>query len=104
MGNKKCVTIKEWIECCENVVGKKAKIIEYDYNNYNRSERDFFPFFNYDNVLDVSKINEVYNMETDFKIGLKNAFEWYCNNVGNIFFKENITQNEEDILRELDNF
>lgn len=104
VGNKKGVTIKEWIECCENVVGKKAKIIEYDYNNYNRSERDFFPFFNYDNVLDVSKINEVYNMETDFKIGLRNAFEWYCNNVGNIFFKENITQNEEDILRELNNF
>lgn len=101
VGNKKPITIKEWIECCSKVVGKQAKIVEYDYNKYNRSERDFFPFFNYDNVLDVSKINEIYNMETDFKIGLKNAFKWYYDNVDSIYFKENIIQNEEDILREL---
>lgn len=74
VGNKKPITIKEWIECCAKVVGKEAKIIEYNYNNYNKTERDFFLFFNYDNVLDVSKINELYNSETDLKIGLKNAF------------------------------
>lgn len=101
VGNKKAITIKEWIECCAKVVGKEAKIIEYDYNNYNRKERDFFPFFNYDNVLDVSKSNKLYNTETDFKIGLKNAFEWYCNNSDNIFFKESVTENEQNILKEL---
>ena len=101
VGNKKPVTIKEWIECCANVVSKNAKIIEYDYNNYQRKERDFFPFHNYDNVLDVSKINKIYNKETDFQIGLKNAFEWYCNNADGIFFKENVTQNEQIILKEL---
>lgn len=101
VGNKKPITIKEWIECCAKVVGKEAKIIEYDYRNNNRKERDFFPFFNYDNVLDVSKINELYNSETNFKIGLNNAFEWYCNNVDSIFFKENVTENEQDIIREL---
>ena len=101
VGNKKSITIKEWIECCARVIGKKAKIIEYDYNKYNRNERDFFPFFNYDNVLDVSKINKLYNRETDFEIGLKNAYEWYCNNVDTIFLNENITQNEQNILREL---
>ena len=101
VGNKKPITIKEWIECCAKIAGKKAKIIEYDYNNYNRKERDFFPFFNYDNVLDISKINKLYNNETDFEIGLKNTFEWYCNNVDSIFFKENVTQNEQNILKEL---
>ncbi len=101
VGNKKPITIKEWIECCAKVVGKQARIIEYDYNNYYRSERDFFPLFNYDNVLDVSKINEIYDKETDFEIGLKNAFEWYCNNMDSIFFKENVTLNEENILKEL---
>ncbi|PRR82524.1 NAD-dependent epimerase/dehydratase family protein [Clostridium vincentii] len=101
VGNKKAITIKEWIECCAKVVGKKAKVIEYDYNNYNRKERDFFPFFNYNNVLDISKISKLYNIETDFSIGLKNAFEWYCNNVDSIFFKENVTQNEQNILGEL---
>ncbi|WP_244990616.1 NAD-dependent epimerase/dehydratase family protein [Clostridium algidicarnis] len=101
LGNKKPITIKEWIECCANVVGKKAKIIQYDYDNYNRKEREFFPFFNYNNVLDVSKINELYHRETDFLIGLKNAFHWYCNNKHKILFKDSVKQNEETILREL---
>jgi len=104
VGNKKPITIKEWIECCSKVVGKNAKIIEYDYNNYNRNERDFFPFFNYDNVLDISKINEFYDKETDYETGLKNAFEWYCKNARNIIFKENVTENEEKILSELNYF
>lgn len=101
VGNKKAIRIKEWIKCCQEVVGKEAKIIEYDYNNYNRKEREFFPFFNYDNVLDVSKINKFYNIETNFKIGLKNSFEWYCNNSDSILFKEDVTENEKNILSEL---
>ncbi|MDR7857862.1 NAD-dependent epimerase/dehydratase family protein [Tissierella sp.] len=101
VGNKQPITIREWVESCSRAVGKQAKIIEYDYIHYNRSERDFFPFFNYDNVLDVSKINEIYNKETNFETGLKNAFKWYCNNEDSILFKENITLNEENILQEL---
>ncbi|WP_090040817.1 hypothetical protein [Clostridium frigidicarnis] len=57
--------------------------------------------YNYDNVLYVSKINKLYNIETDFEIGLKKAFEWYGSNADSIVFKENIIQNEEQILREL---
>lgn len=101
VGNKKPITIRDWVEYCSKVVGKQAKIVEYDYTYYNRNGRDFFPFFNYDNVLDVSKTNEIYNRETDFEIGLKSTLKWYCNNADSIFFKENISLNEENILREL---
>lgn len=101
VGNKKSLTIKEWIKSCSKVVGKQAKIVEYDYHHYNRNERDFFPFFSYDNVLDVSKINEIYGNETDFETGLRNCFEWYSNNVNNISFKENISLNEKEILEEI---
>ena len=101
VGNNKPVTSREWIESCGLVVGKKPNIIEYDYKKYNRSERDFFPFFNYDNVLDVSKINEIYSEETYFIDGLKNAYEWYCKNKDKIKFKETVDKNEKDILCEL---
>ncbi len=101
VGNKKSLTIREWVESCSKVVGMQAKIVEYDYFYYNRNERDFFPFFSYDNVLDVSKINEIYSNETDFEIGLRNSFEWYSNNVDNIYFKENIGLNEKEILAEI---
>lgn len=101
VGNKKPITIREWVKSCSEVVGKKAKIVEYDYIHNNRIERDFFPFFNYDNVLDVSKINKIYSKETDFETGLKNSFVWYSNNVDSIIFKENISLNEKEILEEL---
>lgn len=100
VGNMKPITIKEWVKCCSKVVGKQVEILEYDYLKYNRMERDFFPFFNYNNVLDVSKINEIYSKETDFETGLRNCFEWYSDNVDNISFKENISLNEKDILKE----
>lgn len=101
VGNKKAVTMREWIEYCEKAVGKEAEIIEYDYKNSGRDIRSFFPFFGYDNVLDVSKINKIYSMETDFEIGLKKSYEWYYKNKENICFKESVAQNEADILMEL---
>ncbi|MBU5311149.1 NAD-dependent epimerase/dehydratase family protein [Tissierella carlieri] len=102
VGNKKPVTIKEWIECCAEVVGKEAKIIEYDYKTKGRKERDFFPFFDYSNVLDTSKINCIYSEETDFMMGLKNSYDWYLENRDSIPFKENIIHNEDKIFKELE--
>lgn len=101
VGNKKPVTIKEWIECCENVVCKKAKIVEYDYVKGNRKDRDFFPFHDYSNVLDVTKVNNIYNIETNFEEGLKASYKWYCDNKETIEFKANVTENEQNIIREL---
>lgn len=103
VGNKKPVTTREWVESCALAAGKKANIIEYDYKKHNRSERDFFPFFDYDNVLDVSKINEIYSSETNFINGLKHAYEWYCKNIDKIKFKDNVKKNEQDILCEIEN-
>lgn len=101
VGNKKPVTIREWVESCAMAAGRKVKVIEYDYKQHNRSERDFFPFYDYDNILDVSKINEIYDSETYFMDGLKYAYEWYSRNKEKIKFSEDIRKNEDDILREL---
>ncbi|WP_353097335.1 NAD-dependent epimerase/dehydratase family protein [Tissierella praeacuta] len=102
VGNKKPVTIKEWIEYCAQVVGKEAKIIEYDYKSKGRKERDFFPFFDYSNVLDVSKIKSIYSEETNFITGLKHSYNWYLENKNNIYFKEDIMHNEDEIFKELE--
>lgn len=101
VGNTNYVTARQWVEECASVVGNPAEIIEYDYKANGRSVRDFFPFNDYDNVLDVSKIKNVSNHETNFKTGLKSAFEWFLNNKENIQFKDNVTKNEEEILNEL---
>lgn len=101
VGNKKAISILEWIQLCEKVVGKKATIVEYDYKRGGKNERDFFPFFDYDNVLNVDEINKVYNKETNFLKGLEFSYDWYIENKDYIKFKPNISHNEEKILKEL---
>lgn len=102
VGNTDTISFKEWVEHCANIVGKKAKIVPFDYQSHNRKDREFFPFFDYDNVLNTKKIKKYYNKETTFQNGLKNAYEWYCDNKGSIRFKEKVTENEKEILQLLD--
>lgn len=101
VGNRSYVTARQWAEYCASVVGSTVEIIEYDYKSNGRNVRDFFPFNDYDNVLDVSKIKKISDHETDFKVGLKSAFEWFLKNKKNIKFKDNVSKNEEQILQEL---
>ncbi|HAN20102.1 MAG: hypothetical protein A2Y15_05410 [Clostridiales bacterium GWF2_36_10] len=98
VGNKKSMTARDWVNACAKVVDKKVKIIECDYKSLNRNVRDFFPFFDYDNVLDVRKINSIFNEETPIETGLSNAYKWFLDNKSQIAFKENIEKNICEIL------
>lgn len=100
VGNRKAVTSREWVDACAAVVDKRAKIIEADYVRLDKNVRDFYPFFDYDNVLEVSKINEFVCRETDFEEGLKKAFEWFLENKESIVFKENVDKNLYEIIAE----
>lgn len=99
VGNKQPVTVREWIQSCSEAVGKKAEIISFDYKSNGYSVRDFFPFFDYDNVLDVYEINKIYSQETPFTDGLKLAFKQFLKDRENIVFKPYVTKNEENILK-----
>lgn len=102
VGNKDFITAEKWIECCAQAAQFNCtKIIMYDYKADGRNVRDFFPFPDYDNVLDVTKINLIYNTETEFVKGLHKSFEWFLNNRNNIVFKEHISQNEKAILKSM---
>lgn len=101
IGNRKAVTSKEWIEACAMAAGKKADILEIDYAELDKNVRDFYPFFDYDNVLDVSRINQIICQETDFKEGLKRSFAWFLENKENIVFKANVDKTLYEIIAEL---
>jgi len=66
-----------------------------------RNVRDFYPFFDYDNVLDVSKINKIICKETNFEEGLTKCFAWFLKNRESISFKENVDKNLYEIIAEL---
>lgn len=101
VGNSAGVSSREWVEACGQAAGIAPQIIEYDYEADGRHIRDFFPFFDYDNVLDVSAVKAIYPYETPFVEGLRNAFEWFRQNRDSIQFKPHVAQNEIEILNKL---
>ena len=101
VGNRNAVTSKEWVEACGKAAGKTPEMIEADYKELGRNVRDFYPFFDYDNVLEVSKINRIINKETDFAEGLKKSFAWFLGNKENIVFKANVDKNLYEMIAEL---
>ena len=81
--------------------GKTARIIPYDYRQSGRAVRDFFPFHDYDNVLDVRAVKTVYPYQTPFSEGLSAAYGWFCKNRDSIAWKEGVMRNEAEILAEI---
>lgn len=77
VGNKDTISIKEWVELCYEVAGKKANFV----NVYEKIEqRNYFSFYNYEYYLDVSKQYELMPEIKPLKEGLQEAFEWYKDN------------------------
>ena len=100
VGNKNELTATEWITECSKAANKKAKILYYDHISHRRHIRDFFPFYDYDNYLDVNLVNKHYNVETSMYDGLRHAYDWYKSQKNTIHFKENVSLNEIEILKE----
>lgn len=78
VGNKEAISIKEWVKLCYDVVGKNVEFV----NIYEDIEqRNYFSFYNYQYYLDVSRQYELMPEVKPLKEGLKEAFEWYRNNI-----------------------
>lgn len=101
VGNREPISSSDWIHACEKVAGKQTNVIYYDYKEDQRHVRDFFPFHDYNNILDVTKIHSIVDAETPFRKGLKASYEWYIKEKENIVFKVKISDNERNILEQL---
>ncbi|MCQ2514777.1 MAG: NAD-dependent epimerase/dehydratase family protein [Ruminococcus sp.] len=82
VGNKETVTVKEWVKLCYKVAGKSADFVNVDKSI---SQRDYFCFYDYEYVLDVSKQNELMPDTIPLEQGLKDEFEWYKNNLESVY-------------------
>lgn len=96
VGNTVGVTMLEWVILCGYVVKRKPQIYAYTGNEFNG--KDYFPFHDYDNVLDCSKIKTIMHEETDFIQGLEAAYHWYEKNKGQIVFNPKMRETELYIL------
>ncbi len=77
VGDSQALSFEAWVNACAKVVKKSANILFINPDDYALKATDFFPFFDYDNVLSVSKIKQYSKTETPFSKGLENAYKDY---------------------------
>lgn len=74
VGNQEAVSVYEWAEICYRVADKKARFIKV---SKEIEQRNYFSFYDYEYVLDVSKQNEWMKDTRPLYDGLNDAFLWY---------------------------
>ena len=77
VGNADAVDIETWVKLCYKVLGKTP---ELRYVSADVPQRSYFPFYDYDYVLDVSKQDSLMPEKTPLYEGLCEAYEWYKDN------------------------
>lgn len=86
VGNKELITVKEWVELCYKLAGKKAELISVSRDIF---QRKYFCFHDYEYVLDVSKQCELMPDTIPLEDGLREEFDWYKDNRDSVYFRRN---------------
>lgn len=81
VGNPESVSICDWVEACFGTLGKTPEIrfVEPDIE-----QRNFFPFYNYEYFLDVTKMLALMPETKPLEVGLKQSYEWFADNRGEV--------------------
>ena len=82
VGNREIVTVKDWVELCYRVAGKTLRFVIVDKSVF---QRNYFCFYDYEYVLDVSRQSELMPDTMPLEQGLKEEFEWYKNNPDSVY-------------------
>ncbi len=85
VGNPCSVDIIEWASICYEVLGKSP---ESEFVHKNISQRSFFPFYDYEYALDVSEMSRLMPNVKPLGEGLKQSYEWFKNNRGEVLRKK----------------
>lgn len=95
VGNKETVSIREWVELCYKVVGKKADFLSVDGSI---EQRNYFSFYDYEYYLDVAKQYELMPDVKPLEEGLKESFDWYIENMDKVYKKPYVEYIEENLV------
>lgn len=87
VGNNEVVDINTFVELCYKVVGTP---LEKVYITNHHSQRDYFSFYNYEYILDISRQNELLPKQKNLFDGIKESYEWFKDNQDKVVKKEYI--------------
>ncbi len=98
VGNRDAVSVREWVELCYSVVGRKVSFVNVPGDI---EQRNYFSFYNYEYYLDVSKQYELMHDTISLYDGLKEAFDWYKNNSDKVMKKPYLEYIDSTLMEEL---
>lgn len=84
VGYPETVTIEEWVRLCCDVLGREPDL---RYVGAEVPQRSYFPFYDYEYVLDVEAMRGIMPELTPFSESLRRSYEWYRDNRGLIVRK-----------------
>lgn len=82
VGNKESVSIREWVSLCYKAVGEEARFISVDSSI---NQREYFPFYDYEYELDVTRQESLMTDTKSLFDGLKEEYEWYRDNKDSVY-------------------
>lgn len=74
VGNKELVSITDWVKLGYEVCHKEVQFV---YIDQEINPREYFSFYDYEYILDVTKQNELMPELIPLKQGLKDCLDWY---------------------------
>lgn len=74
VGNRDAVSVREWAELCYRVLGKEPEFVNV---RGDVEQRNYFCFYDYEYMLDVTEQYVLMDSVTDPEEGLREAWEWY---------------------------
>jgi len=84
VGEKKSITVREWVELCYKVCGKTPTFVDVDPEV---PVTKYFPFPNYDYFLGVDKQCALMPDLHDLEDGFKKSLEWYVENKDKVLYR-----------------
>ncbi len=105
VGNPETVDVNEWVKLCYKVLGK---VPEIRYVPAEINQRLYFPFRDYEYILDVTRQTEIMPDVKPLETGLQQSYEWYKDNRKLIVHKDYLKyiekklNNKQIILLNLD--
>ena len=76
VGNRETVSVRNWVECCYRIAGKQVELVPV---HDTIEQRNYFPFYDYEYSLDVTRQHKWMPDTTPLTEGLAECFTWYRN-------------------------
>ncbi len=84
VGNSEAVDVNTFVELCYDVAGAPLERVNI---NGNHNQRDYFSFYDYEYMLDVTEQNKLLGGTKPLREGLQESFDWYVNHPDDVVRK-----------------